>query len=70
MPRFRRLPSLPKFAALHGSNHNHFNQERILIRRPSFGSGIASPLLSPGGPVLHGLIHAGARGFLRLFWFP
>jgi putative transposase len=34
--RFRRMRSLPKFAALHGSIHNHFNQERTLVSRQSF----------------------------------
>jgi hypothetical protein len=28
--------SLQKFAALHGSIHNHFNQERHLSSRPAF----------------------------------
>jgi putative transposase len=36
MLRFRRMRSLQKFAALHGSIHNHFNQERTLISRQSF----------------------------------
>jgi putative transposase len=27
------MRSLQKFAALHGSIHNHFNQERALISR-------------------------------------
>jgi putative transposase len=27
---------LQKFAAVHGSIHNHFNQERTLISRPIF----------------------------------
>ncbi len=30
MLRFRRMRSLQKFASLHGSIHNHFNQERHL----------------------------------------
>jgi putative transposase len=33
MLRFRRLRSLQKFAALHGSINNHFNQERHLTSR-------------------------------------
>ncbi len=33
MLRFRRIRSLQKFAALHDSIHNHFNQERTLISR-------------------------------------
>jgi putative transposase len=36
MLRFRRMRSLQKFAALHGSIHNHFNQERSLINRQLF----------------------------------
>lgn len=34
--RFRRVRSLQKFAAAHGSIHNHFEQERTLISRRSF----------------------------------
>ena len=33
MERFRRMKILPKFAAVHGTVHNHFNQERHLISR-------------------------------------
>ncbi|MFY8100638.1 MAG: IS6 family transposase, partial [Allorhizobium sp.] len=36
MLRFRRMRSLQKFAAVHGSVHNHFNQERHLSSRPTF----------------------------------
>ena len=36
MLRFRRMRSLRKFAALHGSIHNPFNQERTLISRQIF----------------------------------
>ncbi|MGC5198208.1 hypothetical protein ACLD7X_015640, partial [Aphanothece microscopica RSMan92] len=36
MLRFRRMRSLQKFAAVHGSIHNHFNQERTLISRQSY----------------------------------
>ena len=36
MLRFRRMRSLQKFAALHGSIHNLFNQERTLITRQLF----------------------------------
>ena len=48
MLRFRRMRSLQKFAALHGSIHNHFNQERTLISRQNFaprtfGSRIDAP---------------------------
>ncbi len=37
--RFRRLKSLQKFASVHASFHNHFNQDRHLISR----EGIVSP---------------------------
>ena len=33
MLRFRRMRGLQKFAALHGSIHNHFNSERTLVNR-------------------------------------
>ena len=36
MLRFRLMRSLQKFAAVHGSIHNHFNQERALISRETF----------------------------------
>jgi putative transposase len=36
MLRFRRMRSLQKFAAVHASVSNHFNQERSLSSRPNF----------------------------------
>ncbi|MBD3677305.1 MAG: IS6 family transposase [Rhodobacteraceae bacterium] len=36
MLRFRRMRSLQKFAAVHASVSNHFNQERSLSSRPLF----------------------------------
>jgi len=36
MLRFRQMRSLQKFAAIHGSVHNHFNQERHLYSRDNF----------------------------------
>ena len=36
MLRFRRMKSLQKFASLHGSIHNHFNQERHLTDRKTY----------------------------------
>jgi putative transposase len=36
MLRFRRMRTLTKFAAVHGSVHNHFNQERHLYNRSNF----------------------------------
>jgi putative transposase len=36
MLRFRLMRSLQKFAAVHGSIHNHINLDRHLISRPIF----------------------------------
>jgi putative transposase len=36
MLRFRQMRSLQKFVAIHGSVHNHFNQERRLYSRDNF----------------------------------
>ena len=36
MARFRDIKTLQKFAAIHASIHNHFNQERHLNRREIF----------------------------------
>jgi putative transposase len=36
MLRFRRMRSLQKFASVHASVTNHFNQERSLSSRPLF----------------------------------
>ena len=36
MLRFRRMKSLQKFASVHASFHNHFNQERHLVDRQTF----------------------------------
>ncbi|SMX48608.1 Transposase IS66 family protein [Ruegeria arenilitoris] len=36
MQRFRRMRSLQKFAAVHSSVYNHFNQERHLYTRENF----------------------------------
>ena len=36
MSRFRRMRSLQKFAAVHASVFNHFNQERSLYSRANF----------------------------------
>ena len=33
MLRFRRMRSLQRFAAVHSSVHNHFNQERLRVLR-------------------------------------
>jgi len=33
MGRFRRMKTLQKFATVHGTVHNNFNQERRLISR-------------------------------------
>jgi putative transposase len=36
MSRFRRMCSLQKYAAVHASVHNHFNQERHLTDRETY----------------------------------
>ena len=36
MLKFRRMQTLQKFASVHGSVHNHFNQERHLINREDY----------------------------------
>ena len=36
MLRFRRMQTLQKFAAVHGTVHNHFNQERHLTSRETY----------------------------------
>ena len=36
MAKFRDVKTLQKFAAVHASIHNHFNQERRLSRRDIF----------------------------------
>ncbi len=36
MQRFRRMRSLQKFASVHSSVYNHFNQERSLASRDTF----------------------------------
>ena len=36
MAKFRNAKSLQKFASIHSSIHNHFNQERHLYNRPTF----------------------------------
>ena len=44
MLRFRRMRSLQKFAAVHASVSNHFNQERSLSSRPHFKTNRAAAL--------------------------
>ncbi len=36
MAKFRSVKSLQKFASIHASIHNHFNQERHLYNRQEF----------------------------------
>jgi len=36
MLRFRQMKSLQKFASVHGSIHNHFNQDRHLVDRQTY----------------------------------
>ena len=49
MERFRRMKTLQKFAAVHGTFHNHFNQERHLTSRETNEATAPPPWLS-GGP--------------------
>ena len=42
--RFRWMRSLQKFAAVHGSIYNHFNQERALYSRSNFKANRAAAL--------------------------
>jgi putative transposase len=44
MLRFRRMRSLQKFASVHASVTNHFNQERSLSSRPHFKQNRAAAL--------------------------
>ena len=44
MLRFRRMRSLQKFASVHASIHNHFNQERALYSRINFKANRAAAL--------------------------
>ena len=44
MLRFRQMRSLQKFASVHGSIHNHFNQERGLYSRENFKANRAAAL--------------------------
>ena len=36
MLRFRRMKTLQTFASVHGTVHNHFNQERHLVSRQTY----------------------------------
>ena len=53
MLRFRRMRSLQKFAAVHASVYNHFNQERSLSTRPNFKLNRAAALLNGAVSVRH-----------------
>ena len=44
MLRFRRMKTLQKFAAVHGTVHNHFNQERHLTDRQTYKANRAAAL--------------------------
>jgi putative transposase len=44
MLRFRRTRTLQKFASVHASVHNHFNQERALYSRQNFKANRAAAL--------------------------
>ena len=49
--RFWRIKTLQKFAAVHASIHNHFNQERHLISRETFKQNRAAALAELRTPV-------------------
>ena len=44
MLRFRRMKTLQKIASVHGSVHNHFDQERHLISRQVYKEGHSAAL--------------------------
>ena len=44
MAKFRDVKTLQKFAAVHASIHNHFNQDRHLNRREIFKQNRAAAL--------------------------
>ena len=44
MAKFRDMKTLQKFAAVHASIHNHFNQDRHLNRRDIFKQNRSSAL--------------------------
>jgi putative transposase len=44
MQRFRQMRTLQKFATIHSSVHNHFNQERHLYSRENFKLNCAAAL--------------------------
>jgi len=45
MLRFRQIRSLQKFASVHGSIYNHFNQERALYSRSKYKANRAAALI-------------------------
>jgi putative transposase len=70
MTRFRRMRSLQKFAAVHASIHNHFNQERHFTSRNNFKLNRAAALAEwrqlslPEETFLTGYTHAGLVGLI------
>ena len=44
MARFRDIETLQKFASVHASIHNHFNQDRQLNRRDIFKQTLSAAL--------------------------
>jgi hypothetical protein len=64
----RRMRILLKFAAVHGSTHNHFNQERALTSRDHF-QGATHCCSQRVAPTLCGMIAAALGCSLRSFWF-
>jgi putative transposase len=49
MLRFRRMRTSQKFASVHASVHNHFNQERALYSRQNFKLNRAAALAEWSG---------------------
>ncbi len=57
MLRFRSMRSLQKFASVHASVHNHFNQERALDSRQKFKANrAAAAALQRGKPPSRGSV--------------
>ena len=74
MLRFRRMRSLQKFAAVHGSVHNQFASRTFGSIRNATShrdqhSGKTRRRTRRVASTLRGLIHAGVGDFPRLCWF-
>ncbi len=51
MAKFRNIKTLQKFASVHASIHNHFNQDRHLSRRDIFKQNRAAALADRREPM-------------------